>query len=55
MIVLDNCSTHVDETVVSTIEAEEHVVFFLPPYLSDFNPIELCFSVLKAWLKRNYI
>jgi transposase len=26
---------------------------FLPPYSPDFNPIELCFSGLKAWLKRH--
>jgi transposase len=25
---------------------------FLPPYSPDFNPIELCFSALKGWLKR---
>jgi transposase len=26
---------------------------FLPPYSPDFNPIELCFSGLKLWLKRH--
>lgn len=26
---------------------------FLPPYSPDFNPIELCFSALKARIKRN--
>ena len=55
VIMLDNCSTHVNEIVISTIETEGHVVYFLPPYSLDFNPIELCFSVLKAWLQRNYI
>ena len=55
VIVLNNCFTHVDGVVVSTIEAEKHVVSFLSPYSPDFNPIELCFSVLKAWLQRNYV
>ncbi|KAF2174675.1 hypothetical protein K469DRAFT_613756, partial [Zopfia rhizophila CBS 207.26] len=27
---------------------------FLPPYSPDFNPIELTFGVLKAWIRRNY-
>ena len=27
---------------------------FLPPYSPDFNPIETSFSVLKAFIKKNY-
>lgn len=26
----------------------------LPPYSPDFNPIELSFSSLKLWIRRNY-
>lgn len=26
---------------------------YLPPYSSDFNPIEEAFSALKAWIQRN--
>lgn len=26
---------------------------FLPPYSPDFNPIELAFSAIKAWVRRN--
>lgn len=26
---------------------------FLPPYSPDFNPIELTFSKIKAWIRRN--
>jgi hypothetical protein len=26
---------------------------FLPPYLPKFNPIELCFSGMKAWMKHH--
>lgn len=26
---------------------------FLPPYSPDFNPIELSFATLKAWIKKN--
>jgi DDE superfamily endonuclease len=52
---MDNNSTHIDEAIISTIEAEGHIVCFLPPYSPDFNPIELSFSVLKAWFQCNYI
>jgi transposase len=48
--VLDNNSIYIDEVIVNAIEAEGHIVRFLPPYSLDFNPIELTFSVLKAWL-----
>src|SRR5256885_2867002 len=54
VVVLDNNSTHIDEVITSAIEAEGHIVRFLPPYSPDFNPIELTFSVLKAWIKRHY-
>ena len=27
---------------------------YLPPYLPDYSPIELTFSVLKAWIRRYF-
>jgi hypothetical protein len=29
-------------------------VKYLPPYSPDFNPIELTFATLKAWIRRHY-
>ena len=55
VVVLDNCSTHIGSAIRDAIEAEGHLVRFLPPYSPDFNLIELSFSVLKAWFQRNYI
>ena len=52
---MNNDSIHIDEAVVDAIEAEGHLVRFLSLYSPDFNLIELSFSVLKAWLQRNYI
>lgn len=26
---------------------------YLPPYSPDLNPIEISFSILKAWIKRH--
>ena len=55
VIVMDNVSVHIHERVTQLIESEGHLVRYLPPYSPDFNPIELTFSVLKAWMKRNWV
>ena len=55
VVILDNCSTHISSVITETIEKAGHIVRFLPPYSPDFNPIELTFSVLKAWFQRNYV
>ena len=31
------------------------VLAYLPPYSSDFNPIEEAFAQLKAWIQKNRI
>ena len=54
IIVLDNVSIHVDPSIVQAIEAKGCLVKYLPPYSPDFNPIELTFSVLKAWMRRHF-
>ncbi|KAF2462532.1 uncharacterized protein BDR25DRAFT_338227 [Lindgomyces ingoldianus] len=48
VIVLDNVAIHTNEV----IEAAGDIVRYLPPYLLDYNLIELTFSVLKAWIRR---
>ena len=35
----------------AAIEARERKLLFLPPYSPDFNPIELCWSKIKTWLR----
>jgi len=54
VIVLDNCSTHCDQRVRQSIEGAGYLVRYLPPYSPDYNPIELSFATLKAWIKRYY-
>ncbi len=51
---MDNNSVHIDERITQVIESEDHLIHFLPSYSPDFNPIELTFSVLKAWIKCHY-
>ncbi len=51
IVVLDNVGAHRTPNVRSIIEAAGARVLYLPPYSPDFNPIEFCWSKLKALLK----
>ncbi len=51
IVVMDNLSAHTGETIRQLIEARGARVQFLPPYSSDFNPIELCWSKIKTALR----
>lgn len=50
-VVLDNLSVHRHADVRATLEAAGCQVRYLPPYSPDFNPIELAFAKLKAYLR----
>ena len=51
IVVMDNLSAHTGETIRQLIEAQGARLHFLPPYSSDFNPIELCWSKIKTALR----
>jgi len=51
IVVMDNLSAHTGETIRQLIEAQGARLEFLPPYSPDFNPIELCWSKVKAVLR----
>ena len=51
IVVLDNLAVHKQAAVHTAIERAGAVVRFLPPYSPDFNPIELAFAKLKAFLR----
>lgn len=51
VVVLDNLSAHHREGVRTLIEERGCTLLFLPPYSPDFNPIEMMFSKLKAWIR----
>jgi transposase len=52
IVVMDNLSAHTGETIRQLIEARGACLQFLPPYSADFNPIELCWSKVKAALRK---
>lgn len=51
IVVLDNVGVHKTADVRRLIRAAGARVLYLPPYSPDLNPIELCWSKLKALLK----
>jgi transposase len=52
IVVMDNLPAHKPTAVRAAIEAAGAELRFLPPYSPDFNPIEMAFSKLKAFLKK---
>jgi transposase len=51
VVVLDNLAAHKQPEVRGAIERAGAHLRFLPPYSPDFNPIELAFAKLKAFLR----
>lgn len=51
VVVLDNLVVHKQPAVQHAIERAGAHLRFLPPYSPDFNPIELAFAKLKAFLR----
>ncbi len=51
VVVLDNLAAHKQPEVRTAIEQAGAHLRFLPPYSPDFNPIELAFAKLKAFLR----
>ena len=51
VVVLDNLAVHKQPEVRTAIAQAGASIRFLPPYSPDFNPIELAFAKLKAFLR----
>ena len=52
---LDNARIHHNAEWIDLVEGLGTRIEFIPPYSPDFNPIELAFGTIKAWLqKHNY-
>ena len=50
IVVLDNSSVHRAKGVLDSLIERGIIVLFLPPYSSDFNPIEKLWSKMKSFL-----
>jgi transposase len=51
IVVADNLSAHKAAGVQEGIIAKGARMLYLPPYSPDFNPIELCWSKIKTFLR----
>ncbi len=52
IVIMDNLPAHKPAAVRKAIERTGAELRFLPAYSPDFNPIEMAFSKLKAFLKK---
>jgi hypothetical protein len=53
-IVVDECGTFISLLLLLSIDMLTGAkLVYLPPYSTDFNPIEQSFHSLKAWLRRH--
>lgn len=52
IVLMDNLSAHKGIRVRAAVEARGARLEYLPPYSSDWNPIEKCWSKVKAALRR---
>lgn len=53
VIVLDNVSIHTNDDITRVLQEAVYVIRYLPPYSPDYNPSELTFAMLEAWICRN--
>jgi transposase len=54
-IILDNANIHRSQELKEICTRHGVELTFLPLYSPDMNPIEKTFSMLKSWIKRNYL
>ena len=52
IVVWDNLAAHTRDVMRQAVEAAGAVVWPLPPYSPDFNPIEKLWAKVKAWLRK---
>ena len=52
IVAIDNFSAHKVAGALDPIYQKGATVMFLPPYSPDYNPIELCWSKMKAIIRK---
>ena len=53
IVVMDNASIHLADQFINSLEDLGVLVYFLPPYSPDLNPIEELFSKVKSAMRVN--
>lgn len=52
IVIWDNLQAHKTKGIAEAIQAVGATILYLPPYSPDFNPIELMWSKMKAYLRK---
>ncbi len=52
IVLMDNLPAHIVKRVSGLIESRGAKLIYLPPYSPEFNPIEHCWSKVKAYLRK---
>jgi transposase len=52
VVIMDNCSIHIDGRITKLIEDAGAIIIYSAPYCPEIIPIEYMFSQWKAYLKR---
>ena len=52
IVIMDNLTSHKVKGVIDPIIAAGASVLYLPPYSPDYNPIEMMWSKIKAYLRK---
>ena len=53
IVIIDNASIHHMDEVCCLIHSSGTLLWFLPPYSPEFNPIEKCFYQVKIFIRNN--
>ena len=52
VLVVDNARMHKPDELRALLASKGAKLLMLPPYSPDYNPIEMVFAQVKAWLRR---
>jgi transposase len=54
ILIMDNAPIHHNLGLDELLQERRIQLKYLPPYSPDFNPIELVFNTVKAWVRRHF-
>lgn len=53
IFILDNAEIHMFKEIIDAVHSRGALVFFLPPYSPQLNPIEFAFALIKKFFQKN--